>query len=149
MNFHSAACASGPFEPVIGGLFADVLLSACNGQCKPNVDGGEVFQDCLAPGMAYISNGESQRAKSKLNRAQQRRPRLPEEHGFFGMLFRLESEQVLAKDHYRSALRYDARSTGMRNIFGAEYEKASSDLVIRIISSVTEEYAHYRESLGE
>lgn len=99
-------------------LLAGLLLAGCNGG-SPKVDEDQVYQDYLALGAAYMRNGEYQRAKTNLNRAQSIQPRAPEVHGLFGMLFQLEGELELAERHFRSALKYDSKSTRTRNNFGA------------------------------
>lgn len=104
-------------------VFVFVCALSAMVACTPTKDDGrdeaKEFTDYLALGAGYMRNGEYQRAKEYLNRAQAMKPKSAEVHSLFGLLFQLEGEDALAEDHFKAAIKQDPQSTRSRNNYGA------------------------------
>ena len=100
-----------------------LILSSCAGNkptsSVPSAETAEIVQRQLNLGIAYMRNGEYQRAKEKLNRALEIDSKNASAHGTFGLLFQLEGEVKLAEKYFTNAIRYDPDSARVRNLYGA------------------------------
>lgn len=82
-------------------------------------DKEKALSDNIRLGMAYLSAGDTLRAKRPLQNAINIAPRSAEAHNAMGLVYYVEQEHGLAEEHYRKAVQYDPSYTKAHFNFGA------------------------------
>ncbi len=100
------------------GLAAGCIHTSTGGY-RGEPDREKALSDNIRLGMAYLSSGDTHRAKRPLINAIEIAPRSAEAHNALGLVYYVDQEFALAEEHYRKAIQYDPAYTKAYFNFGA------------------------------
>jgi type IV pilus assembly protein PilF len=99
-----------------------VILGACVTTKSPRLNQGNVAADAAADNvqlaMAYIQQGNLQRAKDKIDRALQEDPANPNAHSVLALFYERVNDQKKAESEFHEAMRLAPNDPGQVNFYG-------------------------------
>ncbi len=107
----------------VGLIFSVLLITGCVTESTGGMPGpapdSERVRAQLDLARAYLENRHFERARLPLNKALAVDPRSVEAHILLAIVYEAESDSVLAEEHYKLALRYDAGNSQALNNYGS------------------------------
>ena len=112
-----------PIYRLLCGLTIGLVLSACNqvttrDSVSPSYRSNDIAEANLNLGVAYLRQGEYEKALNKLKKAQTADPKYPPIYNALGLLYQQVGELEQAEDYYKQAISLEPTNSSTLNNYG-------------------------------